>query len=194
MHQGKHTLFLFYFACHFFLKLKQIHNLTDAHTKRTAIGLLKYIFFVMFWFLGSSRQAILKSWQPWLWNYTLGKVEWFISSWNRDAAKERTHFIHGGISSWKSNALSELDTEMPQSNALSELTVSAADARLEAKYIQMYLLLNFRLKGEGYFPSPPEANLFICCLFFHSWQVIIPFIPGLREILSYKCNNDPLVK
>ena len=49
----------FFFACHFFLKLKPIHNSTAADAKRTA----KYHYF--FSCFGSSRRAILKSWQPW---------------------------------------------------------------------------------------------------------------------------------
>ena len=55
----KEKITLFFFCLSLFLKLKPIHNLTEADTKRTAKYYYYYYFHV--WFL--TRQAILKSWQ-----------------------------------------------------------------------------------------------------------------------------------
>ena len=54
--------FFFFFACHFLVKLKLIHNLTDADAKK---GTAKYYIFLFF---SCSHQPILKSWQPCLVN------------------------------------------------------------------------------------------------------------------------------
>ena len=58
----KNNLFFCLFAFHFFLKLKPIHNLTEADAKKLGLQNIKILFF--FSCFGYSRQAILKSWQP----------------------------------------------------------------------------------------------------------------------------------
>ena len=58
----KENITFFFFACHFFLKLKPIHNLTEQTQKR--LQNIKILSFFCSCF-SSSRQAILISWQPW---------------------------------------------------------------------------------------------------------------------------------